>query len=117
MPNRLVAAAALAVLVAGCAELGLPQPAAEGAGSSPPKGRTAAALPDVTTVAPTAKTYVSTRELNLRTGPNHRYEAKTVLPPGTVVTPNGYVSGSWWQVDTEKYGTGWVDSTGLNPAG
>jgi uncharacterized protein YgiM (DUF1202 family) len=83
------------------------------AACSAPGNNSSSNLPDVTTVAPTAKTYVATREINLRTGPKQSY-ARSVVPPGTVVTPNGYVSGRWWQVDTDKYGTGWVDSRELS---
>jgi uncharacterized protein YgiM (DUF1202 family) len=78
-------------------------------------GTSGGAAENHATVAPTAKSYISVHTLNLRTGPNHRFAAKTVLPVGTVVTPNGFVSGSWWQVDTQNFGTGWVDSTGLKP--
>ena len=121
MPQRfsvrragIVGAVALAALLAACAALEGPGEATGTSGV--PKGRASSTLPDVTTVPPTAKTYVATRELNLRTGPNHHYDARATLPPGTVVTPNGYVSGSWWQVDTDKFGTGWIDSSGVNPA-
>jgi uncharacterized protein YgiM (DUF1202 family) len=121
MPQRfasrgpgIVGAVALAALFAACAAPDAPGEATGTSGA--PKGRTSSILPDVTTVPPTAKTYVATRELTLRTGPSHHYDTRATLPPGTVVTPNGYVSGSWWQVDTDKFGTGWIDSTGVNPA-
>ena len=38
------------------------------------------------TVVPTAKQYVSARQLALREGPNHAFRATTVLPPGTIVS-------------------------------
>jgi uncharacterized protein YgiM (DUF1202 family) len=109
---RLAAAAAVAGALAACANAPQGQTRIASA-SAPPAG--GGETESVETVAPTAKTYTSVHTLNLRVGPNHRFAAKTVLPIGTVVTPNGYVSGSWWQVDTTSFGTGWVDSTGLKP--
>lgn len=111
---RIATAVALTGLATGCAATG-PQTAART--RVVPQHPVESTLPDVSTVAPTAKTYVAVHVLNFREGPNHRFPAKTVLPAGTVVTPNGYVSGSWWQVDTPKFGTGWVDSAGLKPTG
>jgi uncharacterized protein YgiM (DUF1202 family) len=108
---RLAAAAALTAALAACAA----QPQQRVATASAPAASSADESDDVTTRPPTAKTYTSIHTLNFRTGPNHRFPAKTVLPIGTVVTPNGYVSGSWWQVDVPNYGTGWVDSVGLKP--
>ena len=112
-PLRGIAAVAMLAALAACTA---PPPARVATAAAPaatvaPTGETESR----TTVAPAAKTYTSVHTLNLRTGPNHRFAAKTVLPVGTVVTPNGFVSGSWWQVDTQQFGTGWVDSTGLKP--
>ena len=104
----------LALLVtAGCA---FETPQAVGYGTSTPPRRALAAattaIPDRTTVPPTAAHYQSVRQLDLRTGPNIGFETRRVLPAGTVITPNGYVSGGWWQVDTQ-YGTGWINSRQL----
>jgi uncharacterized protein YgiM (DUF1202 family) len=113
LDDRLVRIAGSVALIAALAACTAPShqvASAPGAQVAP-----AAAPENRTTVAPQAKTYTSIHTLNLRLGPNHRFAAKTVLPIGTVVTPNGYVSGSWWQVDTQNFGTGWVDSTGLKP--
>ena len=107
---RIATAAALTAALAACTAPAATQRVGSAAAPGP---QTASAATD--TVAPKAKTYTSVHALNLRTGPNHRFAAKTVLPIGTVVTPNGFVSGSWWQVDTRNFGTGWVDSTGLKP--
>jgi hypothetical protein len=115
----LIVAGGLALLVAACSS---PRVSGDAAGTSvpPAAANNASAGADRegnnngVTVAPTARTYVSTRSLNLRGGPNHRFAAIAVLPPGTTVTPDGYVSGSWWGVIT-RLGNGWVDSTGLSP--
>src|SRR5690242_15998351 len=111
---RIAAAAALTAALAACTA---PAPQQRVGSAAAPGAQTASTgeVENRTTVAPVAKTYTSVHTLNLRTGPNHRFTAKTVLPIGTVVTPNGFVSGSWWQVDTQTFGTGWVDSTGLKP--
>jgi uncharacterized protein YgiM (DUF1202 family) len=111
---RLCAAAAVIAALAGC-QTPPPQGQQRIATAAAPASGSSGETEDRTTHPPTAKTYTSIHSLNLRTGPNHRFTAKTVLPVGTVVTPNGFVSGGWWQVDTPNFGTGWVDSTGLKP--
>src|SRR5579862_5605235 len=85
---RLGVAAALAAALAACAA---PPPQRVATASAPASA--AGETEDAATRAPTARTYTSVHTLNLRTGPNHRFTAKTVLPIGTVVTPNGYVAG------------------------
>jgi uncharacterized protein YgiM (DUF1202 family) len=108
-----------ALLVAACSS---PHVIGEGTGTSTAPaaatylsaaGSDRAGHNDGVTVAPTGKNYVSSRSLNLRQGPSRNFRATALLPAGTTVTPDGYVSGSWWGVVTQ-FGNGWVDSSGLS---
>jgi hypothetical protein len=122
--RRWLAPAGVAVLAAGLAACAANPPPAAYSYAPPPGGFSGSSTPPAAanlnggygygSSEPAApRHFVTSRATPMRDGPRNGFDIRAVLPAGTAVSTDGYVSGDWWQVQS-RYGTGWVYSRDLS---